>query len=110
MLVVPVIEAAAFWLLLRKPQKQVENGEEKSEEKCEGKSEEKGDEAKTDIAAIETNDCSPECGNTSVQVEKLSGTKAKLKLLPKLSRFILPLHISFILEYVCVSGLVSHSV
>lgn len=92
MLIMPVIQAATFWLLLRAPQQQTQsNSNNKS----------------TDIAAIESNECSTECISPAVQEEKLSGLKAKLKFLPQLSSFILPLVMVFISDYVCVSALVN---
>lgn len=92
MLIMPVIQAATFWLLLKAPQNQMQSNNDKS----------------TDIAVIESNECSAECVVSAVHEEKLSGLTAKLKFIPQLAPFILPLFIVFIFEYVCVSGLVSN--
>lgn len=91
MLIVPPIQAAAFWLLLRTPKTQANNIP--------------GQSNKVDIATIESTICQPNCVLPNVE-NKLSGFKAKLKCLPSLITFISPLVLVFIFEYICVSGLV----
>lgn len=80
MLIVPAIQAATFWILLRSPHK--------------------NDVQTVNVATIESN------AVNSVE-NKLRGVKAKLKFVPKLFHFIIPMVIVFIFEYICVSGLVS---
>lgn len=96
MLIVPAIQALAFWLLLRTPQKQTNNNTIRT----------------IDIAVIESNNNSTDCAAVTLPTleVKLSGLKAKLKFIPKLATFIAPLVIVFIFEYICVSGLVSNIV
>lgn len=88
-LIIPLIEAATFWFLLRTPST---------------------DDTKTvtstiTIATIESNNCTPSCATCSE--EKFSGFKAKFKFLPSLFTYIGPLVVVFIFEYICVSGFVS---
>lgn len=91
MLIVPAIQAAAFWLLLRSPTTQANNTPDQSR--------------KVDIATIESTIGQPNCVLPNVE-NKLSGFKSKLKCLPSLVTFICPLVFVFIFEYICVSGLV----
>lgn len=89
MLIVPAIQATAFWMLLRAPRQPV------GDNKC-----------VKNIAIIELN-VSGASHTASPDVDvHLSGVKAKLKFIPKLISFIAPLVIVFIFEYICVSGLV----
>lgn len=91
MMIVPAIQASAFWFLLRspeeKPDEQIENGI-------------------VNVATIESM-ARPTTNQYSYSEEKLKGVRAKLKFVPKLVGFIAPLVIVFIFEYICVSGLVS---
>lgn len=91
MLVVPAIQAATFWLLLRPPTKTEVNNSAPVK----------------NIAIIELNNNVLENVLPEVIEVKLKGVKAKLKFIPKLAGFIAPLVIVFIFEYICVSGLVS---
>lgn len=95
MLIVPAIQAATFWFLLRSPKQDIVENSVKN------------------IATIEANSNNNNNNNTDVQENmrsnsegKLNGFKAKLKFVPKLAGFITPLVIVFIFEYICVSGLV----
>lgn len=91
MLIVPAIQAITFWILLRAPSSQPTDGDTNHVK---------------NIAIIELNNNTAE--NVLPDIEtKLSGVKAKLKFIPKLTGFIAPLVIVFIFEYICVSGLVS---
>lgn len=89
MLIVPVIQAATFWFLLRSPREQA------------------AESGVINIATIESINCTPRNVNQPISEEKIKGVKAKLKFVPKLAGFIIPLVIVFIFEYICVSGLVS---
>lgn len=90
MLIVPIIQVFAFWILLRAPRSQI----------IKDKSQ------KIDISTIESSHCPTDCVLPNLEV-KISGLKAKLKCLPSLTTFICPLVLVFIFEYICVSGLVS---
>lgn len=94
MMIVPFIEGAAFWLLLRAPQDRTPEINRENNRK------------NLDISAIESNERPSECVESQTNTEKLSGFKAKLKFLPKLASYFIPLHLVFIFEYVCVSALV----
>lgn len=90
MLIIPAIQAATFWILLRSPSQAIDD-----DSGC-----------VKNIAVIELNNNTSE--NVLPDVEmNLHGVKAKLKFIPKLAGFIAPLVIVFIFEYICVSGLVS---
>lgn len=89
MLIVPAVQAATFWILLRSPSQPIDDNS------C----------VKT-IAIIELNNNTSENVHPDIEV-KLHGVKAKLKFIPKLAGFIAPLVIVFVFEYICVSGLVS---
>lgn len=97
MLVVPLIQAFAFWVLLRSPREQTIKNQAIKQSTIK----------QIDIAVIESNNNAVECATPSTLEVKLSGLKAKLKFIPKLASFIAPLVIVFIFEYICVSGLVS---
>lgn len=92
MLVVPTIQAATFWFLLRRPEK---------------KPHDFGTRQVT-IVTIESN-CMPLDYSMPPFDEQLNDLKAKLKFVPKLWNFICPLLLVFLFEYICVSGLVSQN-
>lgn len=87
MLIIPVLDAIAFWILLRAPPK-------------------KDDDSTVPQVSIATIDYI-KCPSPPAIDTKLKGIKTKLKTLPALFTFIAPLVLVFIFEYTCVSGFVS---
>lgn len=89
MLIIPVVDAIAFWILLRAPPI-------------------KSDDSIATEVTIATIDCT-KCPSPPVIEDKFKGLKKKLNALPTLLNFIAPLVLVFIFEYTCVSGFVSKS-
>lgn len=106
MLVVPTCEAFAFWVILRKPRKSRESTEETAD--C-------------SLAVIDLNDVRRlskslvkfdgdiEYNQLAKDDTELNGFKEKIYYMPSLFKFIVPLILVFLFEYIINSGLVSVS-
>lgn len=104
MLAVPACEALAFWLILRKPRQNIESAEETND--CSLAVIDLHDMRRLSKSLVKY-DAEIEYNPLTKEDTELNGFKEKLYYMPSLLKFIIPLVLVFLFEYIINSGLVS---
>ena len=97
MLFVPALEALTFWILLRRPQSQIDSGDLITPPVNEIR--------KKSLTLVKL-DVERRLSRMNNAERPLTGVQAKLKLLPSLMKYIIPMVLVFFFEYIINSGMV----